>query len=133
MNYSIKNKYLIISAAPHSSSFTHKITKAIEEQLDEKKENYEHIDLYTREKQDFLDLEEGRESEKEKKKRDIWHKKILEAETLVFVYPIWRGNPPAILKNWLDQNFSSGFAFKYTKSGPQKLLKGKKAKVIATC
>jgi NAD(P)H dehydrogenase (quinone) len=56
------------------------------------------------------------------------------AEHIVFVHPVWWGGMPAILKCFIDMVFASGFAFRY-KSGspmPEKLLKGKTARIITT-
>ncbi len=55
------------------------------------------------------------------------------AEHLVFVYPVWWGGVPALLKGFLDRVLLPGFAFKYT--GPQrwdKLLKGRSAELLVT-
>lgn len=59
---------------------------------------------------------------------------ILWAEHLVFVYPIWWGNLPALVKGFVDRVFLPGFAFKYHKDSPwwDKLLKGKTARLITT-
>lgn len=56
------------------------------------------------------------------------------AEHLVFVYPLWWGTMPALLKGFLDRTFLPGFAFKYRKDSPfwDKLLKGKSARMIVT-
>lgn len=56
------------------------------------------------------------------------------AEHLVFVYPTWWGTVPALLKGALDRIFLPGFAFKYRKGNPlpEKLLKGKTARLIVT-
>lgn len=59
---------------------------------------------------------------------------ILWADHLVWVYPIWWGTFPALLKGFLDRAFLPGFAFKYHKTDPfwDKLLKGRTARVITT-
>jgi putative NADPH-quinone reductase len=46
------------------------------------------------------------------------------AEHLTFVYPIWWGGIPALMKGFLDRIFLPGFAFKYRegKAFPDKLL-----------
>jgi putative NADPH-quinone reductase len=59
---------------------------------------------------------------------------ILWAEHLTFVYPIWWGGIPALLKGFLDRIFLPGFAFKYRegKAFPDKLLKGRTAHLLVT-
>lgn len=59
---------------------------------------------------------------------------ILWAEHLVFVYPIWWGALPALLKGFIDRIFLPGFAFKYRPDSPwwDKLLKGRSAHLLVT-
>jgi putative NADPH-quinone reductase len=55
------------------------------------------------------------------------------AEHVMIVYPLWLGDVPALLKAFLEQVARPGFAFRYRKEGfPEKLLKGKSARVIVT-
>lgn len=56
------------------------------------------------------------------------------AEHLVFVYPIWWGAMPALLKGFIDRTFLPGFAFKYRKNSPlwDKLLAGRTARLLVT-
>ncbi|MCU0240258.1 MAG: NAD(P)H-dependent oxidoreductase [Pyrinomonadaceae bacterium] len=56
------------------------------------------------------------------------------AEHLVFVYPIWWGNLPALVKGFVDRVFLPGFAFKYRPNSPwwDQFLKGKTARLITT-
>ena len=56
------------------------------------------------------------------------------AEHLVWVYPIWWGALPALLKGFIDRVFLPGFAFKYRKKSPlpEKLLTGKTARIMIT-
>lgn len=59
---------------------------------------------------------------------------ILWAEHLVFVYPIWWGDLPALVKGFIDRVFLPGFAFKYRENSPwwDQFLKGKSARLITT-
>ena len=59
---------------------------------------------------------------------------ILWAEHLVWVYPVWWGSMPAILKGFIDRVFLPGFAFQKRENSVwwDKLLKGKSARIIST-
>ncbi|CAM3638060.1 NAD(P)H-dependent oxidoreductase [Paracidovorax anthurii] len=59
---------------------------------------------------------------------------ILWARHLVFVYPIWWGSIPALLKGMLDRVLLPGYAFRMRKDSPwwDKLLAGRSADLIVT-
>jgi len=59
---------------------------------------------------------------------------ILWAEHLVFVYPIWWGSVPALLKGFLDRVLLPCFAFRYHKGKafPEGLLKGRSADLLVS-
>ncbi|ASA24723.1 NAD(P)H-dependent oxidoreductase [Paenibacillus donghaensis] len=63
----------------------------------------------------------------------VYREQLLWADQIVFIYPIWWGRPPAMLLGYIDQMFSSNFAYK-DKGGlmPEGLLKGKSAVVISS-
>ena len=56
------------------------------------------------------------------------------AEHLVFVYPLWWGAMPALLKGFIDRTFLPNFAFKYRKNSAlwDKLLAGRSARLLVT-
>ena len=55
------------------------------------------------------------------------------AEHLVFVYPLWLGDMPALLKGFLEQTLRPGFAFDYLDGGKVRMrLKGKSARLVVT-
>lgn len=51
------------------------------------------------------------------------------ADTLVIGTPIYNFGIPATLKTWVDQIARAGVTFRYTETGPEGLLEGKKAVV----
>lgn len=60
--------------------------------------------------------------------------KINWAEHLVWIYPVWWGSIPALLKGFIDRVFLPGFAFKKRENSLwwDKLLKNKSARIIST-
>ncbi|MCB2079025.1 MAG: NAD(P)H-dependent oxidoreductase [Novosphingobium sp.] len=55
------------------------------------------------------------------------------ADHIVFLYPLWLGDVPALLKAFLEQVVRPGFALRYNDKGfPEKLLKGKTARIIVS-
>lgn len=60
--------------------------------------------------------------------------KIVRADHLVFVYPLWQFTMPALLKGFLERTFVSGFAYDMQARNPLRcgLLKGKSARIIQT-
>lgn len=56
------------------------------------------------------------------------------AQHLVFVFPLWMGDMPALLKAYFEQVARPGFAFDKAKGGPlgQKALGGRSARIVVT-
>ncbi|MGN6145401.1 MAG: NAD(P)H-dependent oxidoreductase [Mesorhizobium sp.] len=61
---------------------------------------------------------------------------IKDADHLVFVFPLWLGTMPALLKAFLEQVMRPGIAFAYPEAGKsgfaRTLLKGRSARVVVT-
>jgi len=59
---------------------------------------------------------------------------ILWAEHLVFFFPLWMGDMPALLKGFIEQVARPGFAFHRSSANPfgQKALGGRSARVVVT-
>ena len=59
---------------------------------------------------------------------------IVWAQHLVFVFPLWLGDMPALLKGFFEQVARPGFAFDANQKGPlgHKLLGGRTARVVVT-
>lgn len=64
---------------------------------------------------------------------EAWEK-IIWADHLVWIHPVWWGGLPALAKGFIDRVFLPGFAFKYRKDSVywDKLLKGRTAHIITT-
>jgi len=59
---------------------------------------------------------------------------ILWAEHLLFFFPLWMGDMPALLKGFIEQVARPGFAFQRSSANPfgQKALGGRSARVVVT-
>lgn len=127
-------KKLIIVAHPNPQGSAHKIAQTFIETSKEWGHDIFLMNLYDAErKQEYLMLGENGKPLPDAKKEAI-QEKISRADELVFIFPLWNFDAPAILKNRIDVNFSSGFAFRYKKGSllPHRFLKGKTARIIFT-
>lgn len=57
---------------------------------------------------------------------------LLAADVLVLAAPMYNFTIPSTLKAWLDHVLRAGVTFKYTETGPQGLLEGKRAIVLTS-
>lgn len=129
----MKSKTLIITAHPSSTGFTHAIAQVVKEKKEEICREVEILDLYNTDlNQDYLRFENIQNLNPDPF-RSIIQEKIMEASEIIFIHPLWWLAQPAIMKNFIDQNFTSRFAYKYIKGKRVGLLKGKTTRVYVTC
>lgn len=127
-------KVLIVTAHPASTGFTHKIANRYKQEKEDRGHDVFIMDLYKKKyAQPFLRYENIKTDTKPTATTRMIQEKIVWADEIVFVFPIWWFGPPAVMKNFLDQNFTSGFAYKYNKNGIRaELLEGRTARIFAT-
>ena len=117
----------IIIANSNPQSYTHALADAYKKYLESVGEKYALIDLYS--DGDFKVI-----GGLTKEKVMELQKQITDSSELVFIHPLYWINMPAILKNFMEQVFTEGFAYEYR--GPTRdfvgLLTGKSARVIIT-
>ncbi|MGP8304948.1 FMN-dependent NADH-azoreductase [Vibrio sp. YIC-376] len=63
---------------------------------------------------------------------DTLIEEVKAADTLVIAAPMYNFTIPTQLKNWIDLIARAGVTFKYTETGVQGLIEGKKAIVVTT-
>lgn len=135
---------LIVLAHPRAESFTHKLAEAYREGAASAGHSVKTLDLYRTNLQlGFLQPETRAEYQKNQPVRSELQAMISTAEELVFIHPLWWGGQPAILKNFIDQVFTPGFAYRNPRPSsviprrlniaPQRLLKGRSARLFITC
>lgn len=133
---------LIIIANPRANSFSHQIASAYLDGAIAAGKRVETLDLYTTDLQlDFLRPETPDEFDEQQPVREALQRQLAGADELVVVHPLWWGGPPAILKNYIDQIFMPGFAYRYKRRPrlpkqldilPERLLRDKQARLFVT-
>jgi len=124
---------LIIKAHPRADGFTHQIAETYKKKQEEQGNTVTILDLCARENAqsyvEFVSTNRIVEDATTEKMQAL----IREADEIVWIFPVWWMDCPAIMKNFIDRNFTSGFAFKYNENGKvDKLLTGKTTKIYAT-
>jgi NAD(P)H dehydrogenase (quinone) len=117
---------LVVCAHPDADSFTHAITRAVERGLAKSGREVTTLDLYA------LDFAAAM-STAEHRAYQAWdpadappvldpmvaeHARLVSAaRAIVFVYPTWWSQPPAILKGWLERVLVPGVSFTFDAKG----------------
>ncbi|WP_026477716.1 NAD(P)H-dependent oxidoreductase [Alkaliphilus transvaalensis] len=128
-------KALIIFAHPNTESFNGTILDTIEKTFTEKGEEYITRNLYDTNFNAYLTLDDLIKINNRTLAEDIAIEQmdIKKVETIIFIFPIWWGGPPAILKGWFDRVLTKGFAYSPKVDGSvEGLLSHKKVIVFAT-
>ncbi len=129
-------KTLIIIANPCKNSFSHAMAQAYQQWAEKRGEEIQVLDLYDvgQDIMYFKDMDHLKKNDfngGEVKMKQV-QEKITWSDEMVFFFPIWWGNMPAILKNFFDLNFSAWYAFKFVKwkLQPEGLLAPRTARVF---
>lgn len=128
--------YLLINSHPYDKSFTVSAVQAIRETVTKQGNSSEMIDLIDDRFNPVMyseDLQKWGQGTYHDELVGRYMEKITAADVLVFVFPVWWGTMPAVLKGFCDKVLLPGWAYKYGENGEMiGLLTGKKAVVITT-
>ena len=125
---------LVIYAHPNTGGHCFSILQEVKNNLDQQKKPYEVLDLYAMHYDPVLHEEEHYVSGNRtvsQTNQDI-QKKIEQTDKIIFIFPVWWGSMPAILKGFIDRVFTSRWAYHYEGAIPLGHPKGKKALVYMT-
>jgi putative NADPH-quinone reductase len=127
----------VILAHPDEGSFNHAISRTVVERLERNGHDVVFHDLYKENFDPLLTGEEIPEGARTPESIVRHCEEIAEARGIVVVHPNWWGQPPAILKGWVDRVLRPGVAYKFLEgdSGegiPVGLLKAESAIVFNT-
>lgn len=125
---------LIIYAHPYAQSFNKALMESSQKGLEAAGHTVRIKDLYAEasdpvlKADDLEQLQQGTIPEKIQSEQDD----LMWADGLIFIYPLWWFDRPAILKGWFDHVLTNGTAFEYSQEGVKGLLPHKHALVLIT-
>lgn len=127
----------VILAHPDPKSFNHAIAKTAVDTIKSSGHKVSFHDLYKEKFDPLLSAKEIAKDAKLPAKIKKHCEEIAAADGIVIVHPNWWGQPPAILKGWVDRIIRPDVAYKFLEgdSGegvPQGLLKAKAALIFNT-
>ena len=127
----------ILLAHPNSKSFNHAIANRAREVLERHKHRVFFHDLYDEGFDPILPYEEFEEGAELPGDIRIHCDEIASSDGIVVVHPNWWGQPPAILKGWIDRVIRPGIAYRFLEGDdgegiPLGLLKAKAGLVFNT-
>jgi NAD(P)H dehydrogenase (quinone) len=127
----------LILAHPDGQSFNHAIVQAALAELKQNGHSVIFHDLYAEEFDPILTTGEIPQAGAVPQKVARHCQEISSADGIIIVHPNWWGQPPAILKGWVDRVIRPGIAYQFAESDqgegvPIGLLKAKIACVFNT-
>ncbi|MCL2072633.1 MAG: NAD(P)H-dependent oxidoreductase [Marinilabiliaceae bacterium] len=127
------NKIVIVNGHPDRESFSHALQKAYKDGALRARKEVEEIVLSDLDFSTNLQFGYRKRTDWEPDLLTAWNK-ILQADHLVFIFPMWWASMPALMKGFFDRVFLPRFAFDYQEKSPfpKKLLNGKTSEIITT-
>ena len=130
-------KLSLILAHPNQQSFNHAIAETAITALQQNGHEVIFHDLYAEKFEPILPTEEIPQEATLTPELKKLCQEIASAEGIIIVHPNWWGQPPAVLKGWVDRVFRPGVAYKFLDGDkgegiPVGLLKAKTAIVLNT-
>jgi putative NADPH-quinone reductase len=129
------NMKTVIYTHPYTGSFNHEILNRLTNSFSKNDEEFEIIDPYgdhfdpVLSEEDLKVYSQGKTSDELVKR---YQRKIAASDELVFIFPIWWHNLPAMLKGFLDKTMLNGFAYNEDNGWKGLLTNIKKTTVITT-
>jgi putative NADPH-quinone reductase len=102
----------VILAHPNPKSFNHAIAHTAVDELRQLDHEVRFHDLYGEKFEPRLPFDELKEDITLQNDLERHCKEITEADGIVVVHPNWWGQPPAILKGWIDRVLRHGIAYR---------------------
>lgn len=128
---------LIITAHPDPSSLNARIAARLSESLKKNNREVLHHSLYQEQLNPLLSLEEIQRGLSWDLQVNSLQQNLKDCTRLILVYPDWWGQPPALLKGWMDRILAPEVAYRWSGGEWEEkqwtpLLSGKEAHIIVT-
>ena len=129
-------KASVILAHPYPKSFNHAIYKTVCSRLDELKLTVFKHDLYKEKFSPILTVDELGSDKSNDPLVNKYAEELIESDYLFFIHPNWWGQPPAILKGYIDRVIRPPYSYDFPTADfgglPIGKLKGKYGIVFNT-
>lgn len=130
-------KISLILAHPDKNSFNHAIANAALDTLKRQGHTVYFHDLYQEKFDPILPVDEIEKEANITSNIEKYCNELKESDGIIIVHPNWWGQPPAILKGWIDRVIRPGVAYEFLEGDkgegvPKGLLKAKSAIVFNT-
>lgn len=125
-------KVLVIIGHPRPGSFCHAIADTVVKTLQAAGHEVIFHDLYQEKFDPLLPADQIAKDAVIPSEIAEHCRQIRAVDGFVIVHPNWWGQPPAILKGWVDRVFRQGIAYDFSASGVLGYLAGKRALVFTT-
>ncbi len=130
-------KVSVILGHPNREGFNNAIAAAAVETLEQNAHEVYFHDLYEEKFDPLLSIEEIQKDVSLSLDIERHCKEISTAEGIIIIHPNWWGQPPAIMKGWIDRVLRPGVAYEFVEKDkgdgvPNGLLKAKAALVFNT-
>lgn len=127
-------KSLIVFAHPNPKSFNYALVAAVEKVLRARGDEVRTRDLYKANFNPILDSQQLAEVQQGCVPSDVAleQEQVSWADNLIFIYPLWWFDRPAVLKGWFDRVFTNGFAFAYEDGQLRGQLGSKRVMLVIT-
>lgn len=127
----------VIIAHPDRHSFNHAIAQTAVDQLTRNGHDVVFHDLYAEKFDPILLADEISEEANLSQAIKLHCKEISQAQGIIIIHPNWWGQPPAILKGWVDRVLRPGVAYRFAEDDqgegvPVGLLRANTAIVLNT-
>jgi NAD(P)H dehydrogenase (quinone) len=128
---------LVVLAHPSPESFNHAIASTVLEQLGKDGHAVNFHDLCAEGFDPLLPAQEIPKGATLDENLSLHCRQLAEADGIVIIHPNWWGQPPAVLKGWVDRVVRPGVAYQFVEGDggegvPEGLLKARAALVFNT-